>query len=505
MPTDPAAKDAAATEIESVLYAGFRATALTAPSAPAVIGYGGEVSSYAALLAAVDAAADRLAARLEPGDVLGLALDEPRTFVAIYLAAAKLGIVTVLIDSRLTPPQLDSGTAKFDVCWLAVDGEPNRGSFEFELRAAGDVRRRRDRAMAGYAPEDFVVHCTSGSTGEPKGIVMSQAAIMARIRFWARELQLCAADVVLCALPLSHCHGIDVLTLPALLTGSTVVFARGWQLTARGLARRIGTHGVTLMSGLPVMYQLLTSADGVAAESLRSLRLAVSGSAPLATSTQELFLARYGLPLRQVYGLSEIGVICFDRAYAGNGSIGTPIAGVRWRLEPVPGHGGEAEPLHELYVRGPALARGYYRDPRATAEMFEQGWLRTRDLVRTGAEGWYLAGRQSGFINVAGNKVGPFEVEAALRECPGVLESAVVGVPDAETTERIAALIVTNGEFELGTVKKRLSERLLSYQLPQRYEIAAAVPRTPLGKIDYAAVKRLMDPAVKRPSDEVAT
>jgi acyl-CoA synthetase (AMP-forming)/AMP-acid ligase II len=289
-----------------------------------------------------------------------------------------------------------------------------------------------------------------------------------------------------------------VLALPTLLSAGTVVFARGDRLTARGLARHIDTHGVTMMSGLPVMYQMLTAARGVAATSLRTLRLAVSGSAPLATSTQQRFLERYGLPLRQVYGLSEIGVICYDKSYVGNGCVGSPIAGVQWRLDPVPAGDSRSGHLHELYVRGPALARGYYRDPAANAEMFEDGWLRTRDLILAEPDAWYVRGRQSSFINVAGNKVGPIEVEAALRECAGVLDGAVVGVADAESSERIAALIVTDHEFALGTVKRQLSERLLPYQLPQRYVIAPALPRTSLGKIDYAAVKRLLR------TDEVA-
>ncbi|MQS05639.1 class I adenylate-forming enzyme family protein [Streptomyces alkaliphilus] len=481
------------------LYAAFRVTAMAAPRASAVVGHGGITWSYQELLAAVDAAAERLSVRFEPSDVLGLAADDPGTFLALYLAAARLDIVTVLLDSRLSAAELERSAAKFDLAWLAVDRRPDGPSAAggFDLQAVNGARSHRGRALSRYAADDFVVHCTSGSTGEPKGIVMSQAAIEARVRLWSGELALGPEDVVLCALPLAHCHGIDVLALPALLNGATVVFARAGRLTGRGLARQIDRHGVTLMSGLPVMYQMLTAAGGVPATSLKTLRMAISGSAPLATSTQEEFLRRYGLPLRQVYGLSEIGVICFDKRYVGGGSIGKPIAGVEWRLEPVADahpaqDGSEPEPLRELYVRGSALARGYYDDPAATAEMFEDGWLRTRDIIRADPEGWYVRGRQSGFINVAGNKVGPLEVEAALRECPGVLESAVVGIPDPGTTERVAALIVTDDAFEPGAVQRRLADRLLSYQLPQRYETVPTLPRTPLGKIDYAAVKRLL-------------
>ncbi|MFI8423319.1 class I adenylate-forming enzyme family protein [Streptomyces sp. NPDC085479] len=498
----PAAGVENAPEDHGPLYTAFLAAALAAPDAPAVVGLDGAVSSYATLLDAVESAAGRLAAELDEGDVLGLAVGDPVAFVALYLAAAKLHVVTVLLDSRLSERERERGCARFDLTVLAVDGPgPDGGPGAFRLDPVPGAARHRERAAEGYVPGDFVVHCTSGSTGEPKGIVMSQAAVAARVRLWSGELALTASDVVLCALPLSHCHGIDILALPGLLNGATVVFARGDRLTGRGLARLVETHAVTVVSGLPVMYRMLTSAHGVPATALRTLRLAVSGSAPLGTSTQEAFLERYGLPLRQVYGLSEIGAICFDTAYVGKNSIGTPIAGVEHRLRPVDGEDTEgadstgstdSADLRELWVRGPALARGYYRDPAQTAEMFEDGWLRTHDLVRADEDGWYVLGRRSGFVNVAGHKVGPLEIEAALRECPGVLESAVVGVPDPRTTERVAALLVVERDADLGAVRRRLAERLLPHQLPQRYELAAALPRTPLGKTDYAAVRELM-------------
>lgn len=470
------------------VYADFRATALAAPRTPAVISPDGATTSYGGLLDAVESAARRLADTLGPGDVLGLAVDDPLVFVTVYLAASKLDQVTVLLDGRIEPHGTPQGASRFDVTVLAVaDGA---GSFALSP-LAGRVPSGGVPAPA-YLPDDFVVHCTSGSTGEPKGIVMTGSAVSARVRLWAGEMELTAADTVLCALPLWHCHGIDVLTLPALLSGATVVFARGDRLTGRGLARIVGRHGVTVMSGLPVMYGMLTGVSGARPGDLASLRLAISGSAPLNPAVQALFHERFGLPLRQVYGLSEIAVICFDRRYTGHGSIGLPVAGVEHRLEPVPAQDGQEGPAYELYVRGPGLARGYYSDPEATAEMFEDGWLRTHDLVSADPDGWYVLGRRSTFVNVAGSKVGPLEVEAALRDCPGVLDAAVVGVPDARTTERIAAVVVTGDGFDLAAVRRDLGGRLHPHQLPRQYRVTAALPRTPLGKTDYAAVKRLV-------------
>jgi acyl-CoA synthetase (AMP-forming)/AMP-acid ligase II len=472
------------------LYERVAAAAVADPAATAIVGYDGRASSYAELLTAADSAAERLSARWEDGDVLGLAVDDPLAFVAHYLAAARLGMIAVLLDSRLSGPELASACAKYDVGRLAVD-DPRDARADVTLRRAEDPDPGRRRAREGYDPDDFVVHLTSGSTGEPKGIVMSQAAIAARVRLWGGDLALASDDVVLCPLPLAHCHGIDVLTLPTLCAGGTVVFARGGRLTGRGFARQLEEHGVTVVSGLPLMYDMLTRAEGARPEALQTLRMVVSGSAPLPVTTQERFLERFGIPLRQVYGLSEIGVICFDRGCVGGGSIGLPISGIEWRLDPVDEQedGGD---LHELLVRGPALARGYYRDPAAEARMFEDGWLRTRDFIAAGADGWHVRGRQEGFINVAGNKVGPLEVEAALRECPGIVEGAVVGVPDPETTERVAALVVADDDFQLAAVRRALAERLLSHQVPQRFDVVHALPRTALGKVDYASVKRLV-------------
>ncbi|WP_225847773.1 class I adenylate-forming enzyme family protein [Streptomyces sp. HPF1205] len=544
------------------LHDAFEAAARRHPQAHALTGYDGEPVSYQALLAGVDAAARRLAPLGRP-DVLGLAVDDPATFLACYLAAARLGLVAVLLDSRLSDEQLARNAERFDVSWLAVgrdrpgaegaahededgheDGDgrgdghgdgreaaegvaegvagegqdEDRPSAGFVLRPLPGRDARRARAAEGYRPGDFVVHCTSGSTGEPKGIVMSQSAIAARVRLWGGDLRLTSSDVVLCALPLDHCHGIDVLTLPALTAGATVVFARGDRLTGRGMARRILRHGVTVVSGLPVMYQMLTDAQAVPDGSLASLRTVISGSAPLPVATQRRFTERFGIPLRQVYGLSEIGVICFDRDYLGGGSIGLPVSGVQWRLEEfaddtdgyghggVPGDGGgdgsgddgeDGERLHELYVRGPALARGYYRDPAATAVMFQDGWLRTHDVLRADPDGWYVRGRLSGFVNVSGSKVSPLEVEAALRECPGVRDSAVAGVPGEDGSERVAALLVPGPGFDLAAVRRTLGARLLPPQLPQRYRTAGALPRTALGKTDYAAVRAILRDAAE--------
>lgn len=159
------------------LYPEFRRVALAAPHAIAVVGHDDTEFSYADLLASVDAAAERLAAELDPDDVLGLAVDDPLTFVSLYLAAARNGTVIVLLEGRLTEREHAENTDRFDLTALAVD---HGGPGVFRLKAAPGHHPGRDGPVHAYEPEDFVVHRTSGSTGEPKGIVMSQAAVSAK-------------------------------------------------------------------------------------------------------------------------------------------------------------------------------------------------------------------------------------------------------------------------------------------------------------------------------------
>ncbi|MGW1915402.1 class I adenylate-forming enzyme family protein [Streptomyces sp. NPDC002076] len=477
------------------LYQELCSVAQRLPDSTAVVSYDGTTVSYGRLVETTDAIAEQLDATLL-GSVVGLALDDPVSFVSAYFAAAKLQLVIVLLDSRATPEETARLSAKFDLDMVLRDGSGGIGSIVLEPTARGieGVRERSGhaaRAPHEYLLTDFVVHCTSGSTGEPKGIVMSQAAVMERVSSWAGKVGLAPSDVVLCALPLWHGHGIDVLALPSLLSGAKLVFTRGSHLTGRGLARAIADHAVTFVSGLPVMYQMLVAADRVDPSMLGSLRFALTGSAPIAADTQARFGERFGLPLRQGYGLGEIGIITYDADNAGPGTIGLPLPGIEWTLEPVDAFDGE-EQICELLVRGPALARGYYRDPAAESAMFVDGWLRTQDLVVARPEGWFIRGRKSTFINVTGNKVAPIEVETVLRKCDGVIDCAVVGLPDGEGGEQVAALVMTEPGCDPKSIRRQVGSHLLPYQLPQTYRFAAALPRTPVGKIDYEAVKRIV-------------
>lgn len=465
------------------LYSSLRQISELQPDVPALIDFEGNVTSYARLLENVNEISKVLRGTARSGQVFGLAVEDPLGFVATYFAAAECNLVIVLLDGRSPATEMERMAAKFDLDFLVCDGDGGPGSIRIEnLGTDGLVAN-------AYHPSDFVVHCTSGSTGEPKGIVMSEGAVAARVRSWCREAALQQDDVVLCSLPLWHGHGIDVLTLPTLLSGATIVFARGSHLTARGLARLIHDHAVTIVSGLPIMHQMLVDAHGVDVSMLSSLRLALTGSAPISANTQAQFMERFGLPLQQGYGLGEIGIIAWDADYAGPGMIGRPVRDVEVRLKPTD----DNESVFELLVRGPSLARGYYRDIEAERVMFVDGWLHTHDLIAVQPAGWSVQGRKSTFINVTGNKVAPIEVENCLRGCLGVTDCAVVGVNDGAGGEQVAALIVAEHCRDEEAIRHQAAVHLRPYQLPQLYVFADVVPRTAVGKIDYDAVRRVVE------------
>lgn len=471
---------ATATTLDQAL----RSITETTPDNLAVVNSAGGAWTYAELSALVNDVAHRLEPQIAPGSAVGVAVEDPVLFVATYLAIARTGAIAVLLDGSTSPSERKRVAERYALSGVVTDSGEARGRYRFEV-----AETRPGTDLSGYQENDFVVHFTSGSTGDPKGIVMSQHAILERARSWVQLTSMRASDVVLCALPLWHCHGIDLLTIPALLSGATVVFARGSELTGKGLARTIAEYSVTVISALPLMYQLLVDSKRTDPAQLASVRLAISGSAPLKVDTQTEFSRRYGVTLRQVYGLSEIGVITCDADGVGRGTIGHPIAGMKWRLEPTDVYDGD-EQLCELYVQSPSLARGYYRDIGGS-EMFVDGWLRTHDLISVQAGGWYIRGRRSTFINVAGNKVAPIEVESLLRERVGVNDCAVVGIPDGEGGERVVAAVVIDAGVDCGAVRRTAGLVLRSHQVPQEYRFVSALPRTRIGKTDYDAVRRM--------------
>lgn len=457
---------------------------------PAIIADDGAIT-FAGLLALIEELASVLREHLHPAAVLGLHIAHPVDFVAAYFAAAINGYKLVLLDPRSTPEEVGMEATAFSV--TNILSRLSSGQFlgrpplsETMLLLDGHafhiIRLDADNSVSRYRHDDFVVHCTSGTTGRPKGIVMSAANVRSRVVNWSSTISLTPSDVVLCTLSLSHCHGIDILMLPGLMSGCTVVAPDLDRISPRRVCSLIAEHGITIFSSLPYMYEMILESVPIEKARLETLRYMISGSAPLAAATAIAFRDKFRRGINQVYGLSEIGAICFNKDPLGIGSVGEFIDGIEGALTD---HDGDGEG-RMLIVRGDALARGYYDSPEAEREMFSEGWLRTQDIVRQDEDGIRIVGRQSRFINSGGNKINPLDVEDALRLHPAVVEVVVTGIEDALRTERVVAFVKAAASLEPSTLSTFLASRIAAYKLPHEYVFIDEIPRNAIGKIQLA-------------------
>jgi fatty-acyl-CoA synthase len=338
-------------------------------------------------------------------------------------------------------------------------------------------------------PED--VYCllyTSGTTGRPKGVLISHRQVAWNALNTVLNWQLSEADSSPVFTPVYHAGGLGAFLLPILAAGGTVVLHSGFDPAE--VWRTIERERCTVVLGVPTIWKLLAEAPEFATVDLSGVRWLISGGAPLPRSTIDLYRER-GVVLRQGYGSTEVGVNCFvmsdEDAWSKAGSIGRPLMFTRARL--VDGEGREVADgeVGELQFAGPHVCLGYWNDPEATASALDRdGWFSTGDLARRDADGFYfIAGRRKDMFISGGVNVYPAEVENELLQHPGLRDAAVVGVPHPTWGEVGVAFVVPVGEGTIrpGELERFLAGRLARYKVPKEFIVVAELPRTPYGKV----------------------
>jgi malonyl-CoA/methylmalonyl-CoA synthetase len=355
---------------------------------------------------------------------------------------------------------------------------------------------------------------TSGTTSRPKGVVTTHANIAAQINSLVDAWEWSASDRILLCLPLHHVHGIINVVCCALWSGATCHMLPGFD--ANEVWDCIAGGAFTLFMAVPTVYAKLIAAwEAASAERRRELsaacsrlRLMVSGSAALPVSTLHRWKEISGQILLERYGMTEIGMALSNplRGERVPGSVGTPLPGVEVRLvqssgEPVlPGTSGEIE------VRGPAVFAEYWGKPDATREAFRDGWFRTGDTAVVDNGIYRILGRTSiDILKTGGHKVSALEIEEALRRHPAVAECAVVGIPDAEWGERVAAILVLREGHALDLLSLRAwaSELLTVHKLPSRLLVLDALPRNAMGKVMKPALTELFQTVGNDPTAKI--
>jgi fatty-acyl-CoA synthase len=458
--------------------------------------------SYSRLWERVEEATRELASRnVSHGErVAFLGYNNPEMLVLLF-ALARLGAMLVPLNWRLTAaehrvivgdcapkllyvePEFAEHAQSLGVQTIVFDGKWREGDAQPEL--------------VGTDQDDALLVYTSGTTGRPKAAVLQQSALLWNGFNSIHAHDLRQSDHVLSPLPMFHVGGLNNQTLPALLAGASVTLQQRFE-PSQWLAD-VPARRPTISLLVPTAMQAVITHPAWRDTDLSSLKMINSGSMVVPDSMIRAFHAR-GIPVGQIYGCTETApiatVLLKEDAFAMVGSAGKPALHCEVKVV-AEDSGREAAPgaVGEVWVRGPNVMRGYWNNPQADADAFRHGWFRTGDLARRDHNGFFwIAGRSKDVIISGGENIYPAELENLLADCPGIAESAVIGIEDAKWGEAACACIVRHPGAQLAEsdVLSIFTERLARYKHPRRVVFLEALPKNALGKVQKHELKRLV-------------
>lgn len=442
-----------------------------------------------------------------PGDHVAVLHPNGLVFPIVFWAVLRAGAAVVPLNPAYTPRELghllaDSGartafvhpmleggmrTAGPDVRILALDADGVPGD------AALDAPPMTEPAGGG---SDTAVLCyTSGTTGAPKGAVLSHDNFLANLEDFGRLplLTLDADDVLLGLLPFFHIFGLNVILNAAARDGACVLAMD--RFNPVGSLQALAEHGVTVAYGAPPVFAAWNAVAAQTPLRAPSLRAAVSGADALPVATWDAFAERFGVEICEGYGLTECAPVLTSNAAASAvrpGTVGLALPRVHLRIADPAGRELPTGQIGEICAAGPNVFSGYHRAPEASAEALRDGWFHTGDLGWVDPGGHLtISGRLKDMIIVSGFNVYPREIEEVLLAHPAIADAAVIGVPDDRTGERVRALVVRGGDVTAEALAAWCRERLARYKLPRDLEFVPAIPRRPTGKVERTALRDL--------------
>ena len=451
----------------------------------------------------LDAASRQVAAGLldrgiEPGDRVAVGLPNSPELVIAVLGVLRSGAVLVPLNPAYTSDELGYVVGDCGASLVITHAEQVERMCAAGLQTPVVTEFSQLEAEPCNLPtcdiEDAaLIVYTSGTTGHPKGAVLSHRALVSNLSSIGEAWERSESDRLLLVLPCFHLHGLGLGILGSLLFGSSIVLRR--RFVAEETVELLERYRCTVFFGVPTVYnRLVLLPEGAEAADLGCMRLWVSGSAPLTAATYERFRQRFGYALMDRYGMTEAGFV-LSTPYSERRrpeTVGRPISGIEIRLvDPEAVDEGRLVPLAdgetgELVFRGPNLFSGYWGRPEETERAFVDGFLRSGDLAIRDPDGMYhIVGRRSvDIIKSGGFKIGAVEIESCLQNHPAVAEVAVVGVPHPDRGEAVVAVVTAVEGAVVGEEELRAfaGDHLAPHKVPARVVFMAEIPRTGPGK-----------------------
>ncbi len=340
-----------------------------------------------------------------------------------------------------------------------------------------------------HADDLSMILYTSGTTGDPKGVMLTHRNIMSNYHGFANVLHFGQEDTFLCILPLFHTFAMTVIAFAALNSGGKVVLYP--QFAPQKLMEALVKEKSIILVAVPPMLQLMARMAPPQVAENHQLRVVVSGGGPLPRTTGEQFIQKFKHEVLEGYGLTEAAPVVSVNPPGKNkaGTIGPPIEGVKVEIRDEDGKGLPLGEVGELCVMGENLMKGYYKNQKATDASFHQdGWLRTGDMAMMDEEGYIaIKGRYKDLIVSSGENIYPREIEETLLKVPGVVDAAVVPKPHKLRTEVPYAFVTlaeeAQGKVDENMLRQVCKENLADYKVPDSFEIIDQMPKTPTGKI----------------------
>lgn len=474
--------------MNSNLYAHFQSAFALDWQAPSLVDAHGTGLSFGDL----DLLSARFAAVLRrrgitPGDRVVVQVEKSVGAVALYLACLRSGAIFVPLNTAYTAAEIQ---------YFIEDAEPRLFVSVAEMAGpdapiwAEALASDPDSTVVSRSCDDIAsIIYTSGTTGRSKGAMLSNGNLLSNARTLIDIWALKPDDVLIHALPIFHVHGLFVALHTMFLSRSKTIFLPKFDASeVIGLLPQ-----ATLLMGVPTFYTRLLADASFDKDAVRTMRLFISGSAPLLAETHRAFEARTGMRILERYGMTEAGMITSNplEGHRVAGTVGMPLPGVELRIADAEGKSVASGNPGVIEIRGPNVFKGYWRNPEKTAEDIRpDGWFITGDIATMDAEGRVtIVGRAKDLIISGGYNIYPKEIEEVIDAVPGVVESAVIGVPHADFGESVLAVIVGDASLE-PSVRAAIDGNLARFKHPRRLIFVEDLPRNAMGKVQKASLRQ---------------